>query len=86
MPFAFPSEQAFSFTGIPNLTDPTRGGAERASLTGLVSSDPRSNRLVLSIPLPQSPDTTRLMQVFGELVKAFEPRTSSARRTKHQRP
>ncbi len=40
-------------------------------LSSLVSRDPRTNRPVLSIPLPQSVDENRLMQAISTLLGAF---------------
>jgi Helicase conserved C-terminal domain len=42
-------------------------------LSGLVSRDPHTNRPVLSIPLPQSGDQSRLTRAISALVAAFGP-------------
>lgn len=41
------------------------------SMAKLVSHDPRTNRPVLSIPLPQSVDQDRLTRAFSSLLSAF---------------
>jgi len=43
-------------------------------LAGLISRDPRTNKPVLSIPLPQSVDQDRLLRAVSTLVSAFTGR------------